>query len=111
MQHLMFIQLYYASHAKKTFLLISDNSNLVLAVCLSTGHIFLMKSYDDVSPIQFNTGLGGPLCMEWSNSRQLLAVAGVANHTDSNDYLNMLKCYTDTGVLLYSTTIPYTLVS
>lgn len=84
-----------------------DNSNLVLAVCLSTGHIFLMKSYDDVSPIQFNTGLGGPLCMEWSNSRQLLAVAGVANHTDSNDYLNMLKCYTDTGVLLYSTTIPY----
>ncbi|KAL0281588.1 UNVERIFIED_CONTAM: hypothetical protein PYX00_002526 [Menopon gallinae] len=85
----------------------SDNSNLVLAVCLSTGHIFLMKSYDDVTPIQFSTGLGGPLCMEWSNSRQLLAVAGVANHTDNNDYVNMLKCYTDTGELLYSTYIPY----
>ena len=70
-----------------------------------------MKSYDDVSPIQFNTGLGGPLCMEWANSRQLLAVAGVANHTDNNDYVNILKCYTDTGELLYSTLIPYSQVS
>ncbi|KAK6644879.1 hypothetical protein RUM43_001155 [Polyplax serrata] len=84
----------------------ADTRNLVLAVSLSTGYIYLMKSYDDVSPIQFNTGLGGPLCMEWSNSRQLLAVAGVANHTDT-DYVNMLKCYTDTGELLYSTLIPY----
>ncbi|PSN30478.1 hypothetical protein C0J52_24769 [Blattella germanica] len=85
-----------------------------------------MKSFDDVSPIQVHTGLCGPLCLEWSNSRELLAVAGTMQQTVSNvngtqqsspdskvaaptvEYTNVLKFYSDTGVLLYSTIIPYT---
>lgn len=88
-----------------------------------------MKSFDDVSPIQVHTGLSGPLCLEWSNSRELLAVAGTMQQTvsasngtqqpspDSRtasaptvEYTNVLKFYSDTGVLLYSTIIPYTQV-
>ena len=87
-----------------------------------------MKSFDDVSPIQVHTGLCGPLCLEWSNSRELLAVAGTLQQTVSTssgtqqsspdskvapptvEYTNVLKFYSDTGVLLYSTIIPYTQV-
>lgn len=88
-----------------------------------------MKSFDDVSPIQVHTGLCGPLCLEWSNSRELLAVAGTMQQTVTKsigtqhpspetkmasapavEYTNVLKFYSDTGVLLYSTTIPYTQV-
>jgi hypothetical protein len=106
-----------------------DDRIFILAVSLQNGYIFLMKSFDDVSPIQVHTGLCGPLCLEWSNSRELLAVAGTMQQTVSTsagtqhsspeskmasaptvEYTNVLKFYSDTGVLLYSTTIPYTQV-
>ncbi|XP_067010279.2 tubby-related protein 4 [Anabrus simplex] len=94
-----------------------DDRIFILAVSLKNGYIFLMKSYDDVSPVQVHTGLGGSLCLEWSNSRELLAVAGTvpqvslapcAEPKGALEYTNMLKFYSDTGVLLYSTVIPYT---
>lgn len=74
-----------------------------------------MKSFDDVSPAHINTGLNGTLgfVMEWSNSRELLAVAGTAQITtpitDTQGqpiYENLLKFYTDTGILLYTARIP-----
>lgn len=78
--------------------------------------IYLLKSFDDVSPIQINTGLSGTaLVMEWSNSRELLAVAGteqsVIPQYDAQGQLlhdNLLKFYTEHGNLLYSTRIPNT---
>lgn len=66
-----------------------------------------MKHYYDVSPIYIQTGLC-PLCIEWSNSKQLLAVAGTVANTE---YTNMVKVYTDTGNLLYTSIIPYTTVN
>jgi hypothetical protein len=88
-----------------------------------------MKSFDDVSPIQVHTGLCGPLCLEWSNCHELLAVAGTIQQTvpastgtqqsspdpkvasaPTVEYTNVLKFYSETGVLLYSTIIPYTQV-
>lgn len=89
----------------------------MLAVSLQNGYIFLLKTFDDVSPIQLNTGLQGPLSMEWSNSRELLAVAGTAiadtkiPPTVPIQYNNLLKFYTDTGILLYTIPIPHTQVS
>nr|XP_015839629.1 PREDICTED: tubby-related protein 4 [Tribolium castaneum] len=84
----------------------------VLAVCLQNGFIFLLKTFDDVSPIQIDTGMQGPLCMEWSNSRELLAVAGVAFDNKSAgvqvEYTNLLKFYNEKGVLLYSACVPFT---
>ncbi|XP_014247556.1 tubby-related protein 4 isoform X2 [Cimex lectularius] len=77
----------------------------VLAVSLENGVVLLMKHYYDVSPIHIQTGLC-PLCIEWSNSKQLLAVAGTVPNTE---YKNMVKVYTDNGNLLYSSIIPYTL--
>ncbi|XP_068911689.1 tubby-related protein 4 isoform X2 [Tenebrio molitor] len=83
----------------------------VLAVCLQNGFIFLLKTFDDVSPIQMDTGLQGPPCMEWSNSRELLAVAGVAfdgkNGGVQAEYTNLLKFYNEKGVLLYSAAVPF----
>lgn len=98
----------------------------VLAVSLQNGFIYLLKTFDDVSPIQVDTKLQGPVCMEWSNSRELLAVAGVTlgsktspnqnqnanqgqGQTQPNqEYANMLKFYNEKGILLYCISIPYT---
>ncbi|GLV41041.1 tusp [Carabus blaptoides fortunei] len=84
----------------------------VLAVSLQNGYIFLLKTFDDVSPIQINTYLQGPLCMEWSNSRELLAVAGTVPQDTRTfpvgiEYNNILKFYNERGILLYSTNIPF----
>lgn len=54
--------------------------------------------------------------MEWSNSRELLAVAGAVNHDSRNfpvsiEYNNILKFYNERGVLLYSVNIPFVQVS
>lgn len=106
-----------------------DGCIFILAVSLQNGYIFLMKSFDDVSPIQVHTGLCGPLCLEWSNCHELLAVAGTIQQTvpastgtqqsspdpkvasaPTVEYTNVLKFYSETGVLLYSTIIPYTQV-
>lgn len=58
-----------------------------------------------------NGSLG--LVMEWSNSKELLAVAGTCHQpsqsVDSQGnpiFLNLLKFYTEAGVLLYATRIP-----
>lgn len=79
---------------------------------LQNGYIFLLKTFDDVSPIQVDTGLQGPVCMEWSNSRELLAVAGISMENRASgpqtDYMNMLKFYNERGSLIYSVPIPYT---
>lgn len=49
--------------------------------------------------------------MEWSNSRELLAVAGIILKSPTQtEYTNMLKFYTDKGILLYQTLIPDTQV-
>lgn len=50
----------------------------MLAVSFTNGLIYLMQSYDDLAPVHINTELNGELgfLMEWSNSRELLAVAG-----------------------------------
>lgn len=88
----------------------------MLAVSFQNGFIYLLKSFDDVSPAHINTGLNGALgmVMEWSNSRELLAVAGTSQKsTTFNDsategpvYENLLKFYTETGALLYQARIP-----
>lgn len=84
----------------------------MLAVSLQNGYIYLLTTFDDVSPIHINTGLQGPLCMEWSNSREFLAVSGVTIRTSPNgpqlEYTNVLRFYNEKGILLYSTIIPET---
>ncbi|KAJ8937377.1 hypothetical protein NQ314_011925, partial [Rhamnusium bicolor] len=88
----------------------SGDRKFVLAVSLQNGYIFLLSTFDDVSPIQINTGLQGPLCMEWSNSREFLAVSGITAGTPTVgtlvEFTNILKFYNEKGVLLFSTTIP-----
>lgn len=94
--------------AKRTF---------VLAVSFKNGMIYLLKSFDDVSPIVIDSEMNGSLgfVMEWSNSRELLAVAGSLNYptplVDAQGapmFVNVLKFYTESGVLLYATRIPNT---
>ncbi|XP_050293804.1 tubby-related protein 4 isoform X2 [Anthonomus grandis grandis] len=90
----------------------TGDKKFVLAVSLQNGYIYLLSTFDDVAPIHINTGLQGPLCMEWSNSRELLAVAGITLKSPTlgpqMEYCNMLKFYTDKGILLYQTQIPDT---
>lgn len=81
---------------------------------MQNGFIYLLKTFDDVSPIQVDTGLQGPLCMEWSNSREILAVAGSirgsSNTPIQTECSSMLKFYNEKGILLYGTLIPCTQV-
>lgn len=89
-----------------------EDRNFVLAVSLKSGVILLMKNFDDVSPVQLRTGLLG-VCMEWSNSRELLAVAGTRANTsgaDMDSCTNVLLFYSDTGSLIYSAFVPSTQV-
>ncbi|XP_046668145.1 tubby-related protein 4 [Homalodisca vitripennis] len=85
-----------------------DTSRYVLAVSIENGCILLLKHHDDVSPVRISTGLC-PLHLEWSNCRQLLSVAGSrpANST-GQEFTNVVRVYTDSGLLLYSAIIPYT---
>lgn len=94
--------------------------SFVLAVSFQNGSIYLLKSFDDLSPSHINTGFNGLLgfCMEWSNSRELLAVAGTELTLENKNlskeafassglpYNNTLKFYTETGQLLYTALIP-----
>lgn len=84
----------------------------------------MLKSFDDVSPAHINTCLNGALgmVMEWSNSRELLAVAGTLRTgngggqlgadgklddlTMNSCYNNLVKFYTETGTCLYQAHIP-----
>ncbi|XP_012254118.2 tubby-related protein 4 isoform X1 [Athalia rosae] len=89
-----------------------DERSYVLAVCLADGNIVLLRSFDDVSPVTIRTGLKSPLLAEWSNSRKLLAVAGIKDadifQGNPQEYINLLHFYSDTGILVYTTAIPYT---
>lgn len=98
----------------------ASKRTFVLAVSFQNGYIYLLKSYDDVSPAQINTGFNGALglVMEWSNSRELLAVAGSTQASPINSngqanpiYDNLLKFYTETGSPLYTAKIPCNTVS
>jgi hypothetical protein len=108
--------------------------NYVLAVCLADGNVVLLRSFDDVSPVTINTGLKPPLHAEWSNSWKLLAIAGIKDqeqqqhhllqqqqqqqqqqhhhhyHTSAIEYTNLLKFYSDAGILIYTIVIPYSQV-
>ncbi|XP_065095861.1 tubby-related protein 4 isoform X2 [Ochlerotatus camptorhynchus] len=96
----------------------ASKRSFVLAVSFQNGYIYLLKSFDDVSPCHIHTGMNGALgfVMEWSNSRELLAVAGSelvpgSQITDAHIlpvYNNLLKFYTESGNLLYSVKIPCT---
>lgn len=76
----------------------------------------MLKSFDDLAPTHINTGLNGSVGfnMEWSNSRELLAVAGTCQNSMAKTelgvaaaiFVNLLKFYTQTGVLLYTISIP-----
>lgn len=92
----------------------TDDRNYVLAVCLADGNIVMLRSFDDVSPITIRTNLKAPLHAEWSNSRKLLAIAGTEDsdspQTSPHEYTNLLKFYSVTGTLVYTTAIPYTQV-
>lgn len=95
------------------------NRSFVLAVSFQNGSIYLLKSFDDLSPSYINTGLCEGFCMEWSNSRELLAVAGAENDgktsslkkESGSSYNNFLKFYTESGQILYTAKIPNTTVS
>ncbi|GAB6027071.1 hypothetical protein CHUAL_013797 [Chamberlinius hualienensis] len=81
-----------------------------LAVCFKNGLIYIMKNYDDVSPIIITTGLKG-LKMEWTNAGDVLAVAGTtATSTNNNtpQFTNYIQFYTDSGTLRHTRTIPST---
>ncbi|CAH2071665.1 unnamed protein product, partial [Iphiclides podalirius] len=90
------------------------NNGHVLAVSLGSGEIVLLHGHDDVSPVRVATGIrGNTLAMEWANSRELLAVAGTLNAEscepiDAPPFKNVVKFYSDTGVLIYTVPIPYT---
>ncbi|KAK8762209.1 hypothetical protein V5799_026524, partial [Amblyomma americanum] len=79
----------------------------VLAVCFSNGAIHVMKNYDDISPTIINTGLKD-IKVEWSNSGEVLAVAGVASESTDGDCRNRIHFYTDAGLLRFVASIPYT---
>uniref|UniRef100_A0A1B0CQE9 SOCS box domain-containing protein n=1 Tax=Lutzomyia longipalpis TaxID=7200 RepID=A0A1B0CQE9_LUTLO len=90
----------------------ASKRSFVLAVSFQNGYIYLIKSFDDVSPIRIRTDLLG-IVMEWSNSRELLAVAGTCQNLSefldtpaSPVYENFVKFYTENGNLLYSARIP-----
>ncbi|XP_054718355.1 tubby-related protein 4-like [Uloborus diversus] len=82
-------------------------STSVLAVCYSSGTIHLMKSYDDLTPTVIETNLKG-IKMEWANSGELLAVAGMSVDSTGGNFVNMLHFYNDSGVLRFLIPIPCT---
>lgn len=88
-----------------------------MAVSFQNGFIYLLKSYDDVSPVHINTEMNGSIgfVMEWSNAQELLAVAGTLSQSvqplDAQGALvfhNVIKFYTETGYHLYTARIPST---
>lgn len=94
----------------------ADERSYVLAVCLADGNIVMLRSFDDVSPVTIRTNMKAPLQAEWSNSRKLLAIAGTQEsdlflQPYSQEFTNLLKFYSDTGALIYTTVIPHTQVS
>lgn len=111
---------YKLGHTNKILSFVLAKRSFVLAVSFQNGYIYLLKSFDDVSPCHIHTEMNGNLgfVMEWSNSRELLAVAGseIAAESETTEtpampvYNNLLKFYTESGNLLYTAKIPCTTV-
>lgn len=82
-----------------------------LAVCFSNGDIKLLRSYDDVSPQLLHTGFQS-LQAEWSNSGELLAVAGRVAGLPSDPagatYQNRVSFFSHLGVPVSTVDIPAT---
>ena len=97
----------------------NESKSYILAICLANGNVVLLKSFDDVSPITISTGLRSPLQADWSNSRKLLAIAGtkeedysISSQTNGFfQYENLLKFYSDSGVLIYTINVPFSQAS
>ena len=89
-------------------------SPYLLAVSFENGEIFLMRVFDDLIPQVINTGLdalthGNGIHMDWTNSGQLLAVAGcqLQHHKSSaRQIMNSLQFYDESGQLIYRVRIP-----
>ncbi|KAI1308650.1 Tubby-related protein 4 [Halotydeus destructor] len=95
----------------------SRNHDYCLAVCFADGHLYLMRSYDDLFPVIVRTGLEGLQC-EWTNSGDILAVAGhkslpaeLAKRApapgSSTVYLNCIRFYNLLGCIRYSVQLNY----
>jgi len=84
----------------------------VLAICFKNGDIKLVNSYDDVSPVLIRTGFQ-TMQTQWSNSGELLAVAGRVSMVSSssnvpeNSHLNRVSFFSETGASLATFVIPY----
>lgn len=83
----------------------ADDMKSLLAVCFENGSIYLMKSFDDLSPVKIKTQLNG-IKMDWSHSGELLAIAGVSSEINGV-FSNWLYFYTETGTVQSSIQIPY----
>ena len=88
-----------------------NSDNHCLAVTFADGHLYLMRSYDDIFPVIIRTGLEG-VKSEWTNGGELLAVAGhqtvspdvIKRPTAPDDtqcYSNVIRFYTQLGSLRY----------
>jgi len=79
-----------------------------LAVCFKNGDVKLLTSYDDVSPQLLHTGFYS-MKAEWSNSGELLAVAGRViepSTTPLPQYVNRVKFFNHQGAPVSTVTIP-----
>jgi hypothetical protein len=79
-----------------------------LAVCFKDGDVKLLSSYDDVSPQLLHTGFHG-MRAEWSNSGELLAVAGRVIESSTSplsQYVNRVKFFSHQGAPVSTVTIP-----
>ncbi|XP_067126103.1 tubby-related protein 4-like isoform X1 [Centruroides vittatus] len=83
----------------------AEDMKSLLAVCLENGAVYLMKSYDDISPIKIKTQLNG-IKMDWSHNGELLAIAGVLSEINGV-FSNWVYFYTETGTVQSSIQIPY----
>ncbi|UYV71480.1 TULP4 [Cordylochernes scorpioides] len=82
----------------------------LLAASFQNGDLYLMKNYDDISPIVLRTKLKG-IKMDWSSNGEVLAVAGVVSEQKGpfnvTTYTNSLFFYTETGHLRLVVPIAY----
>nr|XP_040583533.1 tubby-related protein 4-like [Lepeophtheirus salmonis] len=100
-----------AAENKLSGMLKTNGKSFVLAVCFKTGDIFLMRSYDDVVSQVIHTGLSQSV-VDWSNSGELLAVAGKYKEYPCREdhsfiFVNFLHFYNDEGELIYRIRVPY----
>uniref|UniRef100_T1J4N8 Uncharacterized protein n=1 Tax=Strigamia maritima TaxID=126957 RepID=T1J4N8_STRMM len=96
-----------AGDSKRSTTFRMNGRNVVLAVCFRNGVVYIMKNYDDLTPIIIHTSLKG-IKMEWSNSGEILAICGIAGETKCGEYLNVVKFFSEIGSLRYTVSVPNT---